>query len=351
MLRKICTAIIFVFTTFSLVYSQDSTKKGTFTLSGSADVYYRFNFNNARDSARVNNYTSFTNTQNSLELGMASLKGEYAIGKVDAVLDLGFGKRAQEFSYNDNGSLAAVKQLYLSYSPSDKVKFTMGKWGTHVGYEVLDAYLNRNYSMDYMFSYGPFFHTGLKMDVTLKSNVSFMVGIANPTDMSTASFAKKFALAQFHLASANGKIGGYLNYVGGKDQSDGVSNQVDLVVTGIVSDKFNIGYNGTVRSYKPEGIDGNAWWGSALYLNFDPTTRFGLTARGEYFSDTKGVAGFYNKIFDFTLSGNVRIDNLTIIPEIRLDSGKNPMFYKNDDKLDPTAKSTASFILAATYHF
>ena len=63
-------------------------------------------------------------------------------------------------------SLAAIKQAYLSYSPSAKVKFTMGKWFTHVGYEVPDAYLNRNYSMDYMFTYGPFFHTGIKMDVS-----------------------------------------------------------------------------------------------------------------------------------------------------------------------------------------
>ena len=43
----------------------------------------------------------------------------------------------------------------------------MGKWATHVGYELADAYLNRNYSMDYMFSYGPFSHTGLKADIGL----------------------------------------------------------------------------------------------------------------------------------------------------------------------------------------
>ncbi len=116
--------------------------------------------------------------------------------------------------------MAAIKQAYVSYAPSDKVKFTMGKWFTHVGYEVPDAYLNRNYSMDYMFSYGPFFHTGLKMDVTLNSNFGFMVGVANPTDLSTASFAKKNFIGQVHLATSNSKLNAYLNYVGGKDMSD-----------------------------------------------------------------------------------------------------------------------------------
>src|ERR1041385_7819698 len=193
MLRKfIAIAISMAF--FSPGFSQDSTKKGNLTINGSVDLYYRFNFQNAKDSLYTNNYTSFTNSHNSLELGMASVKADYAIGKVDGVLDLGFGRRAQEFSYNDTGTLAAVKQVYVSYAPSAKVKFTMGKWATHVGYELLDAYLNRNYSMDYMFSYGPFFHTGLKMDVTASKNFAFMIGVANPNDMTTASFAKKFIL-------------------------------------------------------------------------------------------------------------------------------------------------------------
>jgi Putative beta-barrel porin-2, OmpL-like. bbp2 len=334
------------------VYSQDSTKKGALTVTGSIDAYYRFDFNNAKDSGITNNKTSFTNSQNSFELGMASVKADYSIGKVDGVIDLGFGRRADEFSYNDGGStLAAVKQAYVSFAPSSKVKFTMGKWGTHVGYELLDAYLNRNYSMDYMFSYGPFFHTGLKMDVTVSPSFAFMLGVANPTDFSAASFAKKNFLAQIHAASPSGKVGGYLNYVGGKDLSDAMVNQIDLVLTGVVSSKFNIGLNGTVKSVKPSGGENDSWWGSAVYLNFDPTSIFGLTVRGEYFADKKGVAGLGTSVFDATISGNIHIDNLTIIPEFRIDAANDPIFYKNSDTGTPTSKGIGAFILGATYHF
>jgi len=348
--------------TAGIVRAQDSTsKKGNLTISGSADVYYRFNFHNAKDSGYTNNYTSFTNSHNSFELGMASIKADYAIGKVDGVIDLGFGRRAEEFSYTDgdldqgkNGfeTLAAVKQLYVSYAPSSKVKFTMGKWATHVGYELLDAYLNRNYSMDYMFSYGPFFHTGLKLDVTVNSNFGLMTGVANPTDFSTASFAKKNFLGQIHLATSDSKLGGYLNYVGGNDQSDAIINQFDAVITGIISSKFNISYNGTVKMVKPVGGDNDSWWGSALYLNFDPSSVVGITARGEYFGDKNGVAGFGTDIFDATLSLDIHIYNLTIIPEFRVDAAKDPIFFKKDDPSNaPSAKSTGSFILGATYHF
>jgi Putative beta-barrel porin-2, OmpL-like. bbp2 len=348
MLRKF---LIFFSAFASFLYSnaQDSTRKGNLSISGSVDAYYRYNFHNAKDSGYTNNYTSFTNSQNSFELGMASIKGDYSIGKVDGVLDLGFGKRAEEFSYNDTKTMAAIKQAYVSFAPSDKVKFTMGKWATHVGYELLDAYLNRNYSMDYMFSYGPFFHTGLKMDVTATKNIAFMVGVANPTDNTSASFAKKNFLGQVHLTSSDGKINGYVNYVGGKDLSDATINQFDAVLTATISSKFNVGYNGSVKSVKADGkSDSDSWWGSAVYLNYDPVSMFGLTLRGEYFNDEKGVAGFYNKIFDVTLSGNIRIDNLTIIPELRVDSGEEPMFYKNSGEL---VKSTGTFLLAATYHF
>ncbi len=107
---------------------------------------------------------------------MASIRADHSFGKAAATIDLGFGRRAEEFSYNDGESsagkngfitLAAVKQAYLSYAVTDHFKITAGKWATHIGYEVTDAYLNRNYSMDYMYSYGPFSHTGIRADVGL----------------------------------------------------------------------------------------------------------------------------------------------------------------------------------------
>ena len=350
-MKKLLISALLLFVCTDVLKAQDSTKTGNLSITGSVDGYYRYNFHNAKDSARTNNYTSFTNTHNSFELGMASLRVDYIIGKVQAVADLGFGTRAEEFSYNDEGTMAAIKQAFVSYSPSDKIKFTMGKWFTHVGYEVPDAYLNRNYSMDYMFSYGPFFHTGIKMDVTPNNNIGFMIGVANPTDFSTASFAKKNFLAQVHLVTSDSKLKAYLNYVGGKDMSDAMVNQFDAVITGTITSKFSIGYNGTIKSVEPDGGSSGSLWGSALYLNYDPSSVFGLTARGEYFGDKDGVAGFGTNVYDFTLSGNIHISNLTIIPEFRIDGAGDPIFYKNTDELLPSAKGSGSLILAVVFHF
>jgi hypothetical protein len=349
-------------------YSQDTTateqKSGVevagVKITGSVDVYYRYNFANAKDAGGnpvTNNYTSFTNTHNSFELGMASLQASHSFGKASVFADLGFGRRAEEFNYPDgesnadkNGftSLAAVKQLYLSYALSDNFKLTMGKWATHIGYELVDAYLNRNYSMSYMFSYGPFSHTGIKADIGLGGKSALMVGVANPTDQATTLSSRKYAIAQFSTGTSDDKVKAYVNYQGSYGGSYSLT-QFDLVLTGAISDKFSVGYDGTVQSVKPQYGGNDSWWGSALYLNLDPTSTFGITLRGEYFSNKKEVVTAPGtSIFDVTLSPNIKVGNLTIIPELRLDAAKDEVFIKNDGS--PT-KSTVSGILAATYHF
>jgi len=146
------------FSGITFFFSAYAQTDSALTISGSVDGYYRYNFANAKDLMETNSLTSFTSSHNSFELGMASVKVAYSKGKVGAVADLGFGKRASEFSYNEIGmdALSSIKQAYVWYAPSDKVKFSMGKWATHMGYELVDPQLNRNYSMSYMFSYGPF---------------------------------------------------------------------------------------------------------------------------------------------------------------------------------------------------
>jgi hypothetical protein len=326
--------------------AQDSTKTPepvkTTTITGSVDVYYRFNFANAKKSLVTNNATSFTNSHNSFELGMASVKVVHSFGKISGVIDLGFGSRAKEFSYNETGITQSVKQAYLTFAPSGKVTFTAGKFATHVGYELLDPQLNRNYSMSYMFSYGPFSHTGLKMDVALSSTAGFMIGVANPTDYISAPFANKFFLAQFHAGTANGKFTAYLNYVGGKDTSK--------IILSKITDKFGIGANGTVKFVKPNGVSSEKWGGAAIYLNVDPTDKFGFTVRGEKFWDKHNVTGYFGtNLYEVTATLNIKpVPGLMIMPELRLDGAKDNYFIKHDGT---GTKSTFSMLLAAVYSF
>lgn len=353
MLRKLL-APVFAMGIVTISFAQDSTSAEPLSITGSADVYYKYDFG----ESRTNTLTSFTQSHNRFELGMASVKLEHKTAKVDVIADLGFGKRAQDFSYNDEGILQSVKQLYVSYSPSSLVKFTAGSWATHVGYELADPQLNRNYSMSYMFTNGPFFHSGLKADFTLGKS-GLMVGIANPTDykyVPEGVVNKKFLLAQYSY-TGNDIFKVYLNYVGGKGVDTTKTNQFDLVLSSTLSDKFSLGFNGTLTNIQywdgAKNIDGQSWWGSALYLNADPSSKFGLTLRSEYFSDKNQLKIFTGtadgaKIFANTLSLNFKVDNLTIIPEFRIDNASEEIFIKKDGA--PT-KTAANVLVAAVYSF
>lgn len=335
-------------------FAQDSTK--LLTISGSVDAYYRYN------TGAGNGYTSFTKAQSSFALGMASVRADASAlsGKVTAVADLGFGSRAEEFSYYDyanKSTTSLIKQLYVTLNVSKDVKFTAGKWATHVGYELLDAPLNRNYSMSYMFTNGPFSHTGLKMDVTA-GPVGFMLGVANFIDETTSTTNVKTLLAQVSGGSKDGKLKAYLNYAGFFGSNTGANplalkslNQLDLVVTDAISSKFNIGFNATMQNRKQvvgaTTADGS-WYGFALYLNADPTAAVGLTLRSEYISDSKIIYFGTKNIFANTLSLNYKVGPFTLIPEIRFETAQSAIYTKNDGT---SSKSTATGLLAAVYKF
>lgn len=359
MLKKIAATAIIVSAYLQSATAQDSTK--TLVFSGGLDAYYRYNFSDNY----ANNNTSFTNSQSSFELGMASIRADATAlsGKVGATLDLGFGRRAEEFSYNDgptnvsgkNGfiSLSNVKQLFVSYAPSSALKFTFGKFGTHVGYELVDAQLNRNYSMSYMFTNGPFFHTGLKADITA-GPVGIMVGIANYTDQATATNNVKSVLGQLSGGTKNGKIKAYLNYVGAYGSNELAIpgalkslSQLDLVVTGTVSSKFSLGFNATVQS-RNNGVTSGSWWGAAGYFNADPSETIGLTLRSEYIGDSKLIYFGTKSIFANTLSLNYKVGPLVIIPELRFETAQTEIFAKKDGT---GSKSSVTGLLAATYKF
>jgi hypothetical protein len=335
------------------------------TITGSADMYYSYHTNKLNAG-----YTSFTTAQDQITLGMATVKLEDKTSKMDMVADLGFGPRAEQFDYTDQnnnggGILQAIKQLYISYSPNAVVKFTGGTWATHIGYEVMDAYANRNYSMSYMFTNGPFSHTGLRADFTVGKS-GFMIGVANPTDWRQVPSNyqnNKNMIAQYSW-SPKDAFHLYLNYVGGRDTGDNSVHQYDLVFTDKVNGLFSWGGNGTynhsttapgnasVPPYTTGGVSRD-WYGAAIYLNLDPKPWFGLTLREEYFSDKDGVKlALPGSIVASTLSANFKVDGFIFIPELRYDAANVALFpEKQSDGTITGTKGDFSILLAAVYSF
>lgn len=327
---------VFLFMSLLSKAQTDSAKEPA--ASTSYTIYFDGYFKSDFSKQSTNNKTSFTNSNQSVQLGMASIKLDHTNGNFAGTVDLGLGKRAQEFSYNDNGVAQAIKQAYISYAPMSGLKITAGKWATHIGYELLDAYSNRNYSMSYGFSYGPFFHTGFRADIALGGKSAMMIGFAQPTDFVSSSSPDKMLIAQFSTSSKNDVLKAFLNYQGGKDKS-----QFDLVLNGVVSSQVGINYDGTIAN-----ISGKNWTSNAVYVNYDPSAKFGFTLRSEYFNDSKNAVGVGTSIFQNTFSANIHFSKLTLIPEIRFDNAKDKIFFNTNNNLNQYA---GNFLVAAVYKF
>jgi hypothetical protein len=333
----LCSAPILLIAQSEETPAAEETKL-PFEISGFVDVYYMAAFN---DMAFP---TSFTEEFNSFSLGMANVAISKNSGKVGFLADIALGPRAEVANGFSGTSLSAIKQLYVTYAPNDAISFTLGNFGTHVGYEIIDAPGNLNYSTSYMFSNGPFYHTGLKMDVALSDNFGFMVGLFDDTDSKMDFVPGKHIGLQ--LSYSDDATGIYLNYIAGRDQEEtdfdpeAKSSQFDLTATFQATEKFGLGLNATTKNVKIMGVGDYSWSGAALYANLAITEGFTLAARGEYISDQDGLimGATDGSILGLTLSGNIHLGDLTIIPEFRTDSG-------------PEMDDIAGFILAAVYSF
>lgn len=332
-----------VFITFaqdSIPASEEAPKK-KFSVSGSADAYFRQNIGAPNGSEAIAPGTSFANG-NGFSIGMANVILAYEGAKVGAVADLVYGPRGEEAVFGSTPSNNIVNQLYVYWNVSDKVTLTFGNFNTFLGYEVISPTGNFNYSTSYMFSYGPFSHTGLKLDYAINDDWSLMGAIMNDNDLTDFNPTNNYT-----LGAQVGFKGTYLNFLYGPQF------QVDLTTGFDITDSFYLGLNST---YYVDNDSDASFYGVAIYPQLKTSESFVLGFRAEYFGEGKGgvgAIGGYDEdgdanAFEFTLTGNYAIGDLMIIPEFRIDTTSEDTFV-NDD-FEPTG-SLASFLIAAVYKF
>ncbi|GAL66010.1 hypothetical protein JCM19301_575 [Jejuia pallidilutea] len=326
------------------IFAQEEAVEPKFSISGSIDAYYRANLTAPNDENAIAPGSSFANLPG-FALGMANVIMSYEGEKVGFVADLVFGPRGTDAifaspMYSATGDI--VNQLYAYWNVSESVTLTMGNFNTFLGYEVISPTANFNYSTSYLFSYGPFSHTGLKADIALSDDFSLMLGVFNDTDLTEFNPTGDYA-----FGAQLGYSGQYLNFL-----LDPSFTEIDFTGGFDVSDSFFLGIN---AAYLTVEDDGGSFAGAALYPQLATSDNFTIGLRGEYFTETDffGAIGASDadgdsSVFALTLTGSLEIDNLTIKPEIRLDSASEEAFIDNDLA---GSKSLGSFVLAAIYSF
>lgn len=319
---------------------EEAEESKKFTISGSVDAYYRTNLTAPNDEDAIAPGSSFANLPG-FSLGMANVIAAWEGEKVGFVGDLVFGPRGTDAvfaspMYSATGNI--INQLYVYWNVSDKVTLTFGNWNTFLGYEVISPVANFNYSTSYLFSYGPFSHTGLKANFDLGNEWSAMVAVMNPTDLTEFNPTGDYA-----VGAQLGYSGQFLNFV----YSQG-GFEIDYTGGFDLSEEFYLGLNGAYYDN-----DGTGFAGVALYPQYKTSENFTLGMRAEYFMESGDYGAIGTGLEDssvlaLTLTGSATIGDLTLKPELRLDNASDDAFINTD--LEAT-KSLASFLLAAVYAF
>ena len=320
------TALV-AFLVFGGMTSAQAQEEPTFSVSGTVDSYYR--------SSEYAPGTSFANL-NGFSLGMANIVLSYEGEKHGFVADLVYGPRGADAVFNSVGSSNIVNQLYVYYNVSDSFTLTLGNFNTFLGYEVISPVGNFNYSTSYMFSYGPFSHTGLKADIALSDDVSLMLAVLNSTD-----YTESQPVGDDYMFGAQlGLYGQYINFLSG-----GASNASQIDFTGgiDITDSFFLGVNAT--SYEDDDLK---FSGVALYPQVALSDTFTLGGRFEAFTENGALGAFGDgDNTSITLTGSFTSGNMTIKPEFRVDTASDAYYMDADGATD----SLSSFVLAAIYSF
>jgi hypothetical protein len=312
-------------------------------------------------------------------LGMVNLVAAYQGEKVGFVADVVFGPRGQAAVFGTASGQAIINQMFAYYKLSDGVTLNMGQFNTFLGYEVISPAVNFHYSTSYLFSWGPFNHTGLRADFDFGGGMVGKLAVMNPTDIVEFNPVNTYTLgAQIGKTSDAGGV--WLNFLYGDQDgkldedvdpdgtvSAGTLFQADLTLGYNLSETFYLGANASYQTTGEGervngsnvvdlGNDASSFFGVALYPKLTLSENFALGLRAEYFAIKEGHLGIIGldndgagDVIEVTLSGNYKVGGFTFIPEVRIDKTSEDSFFKDDSSDLKDMMATVN--LAAVYKF
>jgi hypothetical protein len=321
-------------------------------------------YNSNRPGTGSSSYRVFDFIDNSFNLDVAELVVQIAPTKPNDAgfrIDFAAGNSVPQISKSQDQTVAQfdLQQLFVSYiAPvGSGLRFDMGKYTTHMGYEVIEGYdgYNDNYSRSILFGYAiPFTHTGVKASYAFSSKVAAMLEVVNGWDLVRDNNHSKSVGAQISLTPV-APLNILLNWIGGPEVANDnhtKRNVFDVVATFKPSGVLTLGLNGDYgmedgTSVVEPGSDAH-WKGVAGYATFAVTRKFSLSLRGETFHDEDGVrlgTGTKATLSEGTLTPTFKFtDHVLLRGEVRYDSANQPILTKRATLADKQTTVSANVI-------
>lgn len=358
--------------------TSDST--GTITINGTIDTYYHKSFDRLESAPR----TSFANLPG-FSLGMVNVVVEYAGKKTGVVADLVIGPRGADAIFHaplyknasGGGSSHLINQMYMYFNATDRIRVNVGQFNTFLGYEMISPSKNLNYSTSYIFSFGPFNHTGIWTDLQFERGWSAKLALMNPADYTEYNPFNSYTVGgqlsrkgEKGIANFNATYGDPDGNLQKTDSLGSISSgnalQLDFSGSLKMTEKYFVGISSTYRSvsFGEQKIsdtdrlilEKSGFYGFALYQNIALKENQSIALRTEYFVEFHGGVGALNaynvsggaSVFAVTLSGNFRKSNLCFIPELRVDKLSSQSFTHVSNGKFKSSLSTVNLAVVYT---
>jgi len=330
-----------------------------------AFVSSAYQYNSNRPASGTSSYRVFDYNDNSFNLDVAEVVVQLAATKPNDAgfrVDLTGGSSIPQTAKSQDQTVAQfdLQQMFASYiAPlGSGLRFDIGKYVTHLGYEVIEGYdgYNDNYSRSILFGYAiPFTHTGVKASYAFSSKAAAMVEVVNGWDLVHDNNRSKSVGAQLTLTPA-APLSVLLNWIGGPElpnDNHTMRKVFDLVATFKPTSVLTLGVNGDYGSEEGTsrvnpGSDAK-WKGIAGYATIALTNKFALGLRGETLHDDGGTRlGTDSKavLSEFTFTPAFRFTNHAVLRgEVRYDKANQAILVREESMSSNQTTVGMNFII------
>ncbi|KGE12552.1 porin [Sphingobacterium deserti] len=267
------------------------------TISGYAEAYYSYDFNNPLNNSRPS-FVYSHNRNNEVSINLAFIKAAYNTENVRANLALATGSYMNANYAAEPGVLKNIFEANVGIRISEKHNLWIdaGVFPSHLGFESAIGKDNWTLTRSLSADNSPYYETGAKISYTSPTGKWFFSGlllngwqrIQRIDGNTTPSFGHQIVYKPDKKLTLNSS-----SFIG-SDKADTVRRMRyfhNLYATYQISNTFGItaGFDIGLEQTEKGSSDYNTWYTPVLLAKYVSSPRLSLIARAEYYQDKKGV--------------------------------------------------------------
>jgi Putative beta-barrel porin-2, OmpL-like. bbp2 len=314
----------------------------------------------ASSTSRFNNPITFNDHANAYQLNQVWLGATKAIDTSKKEVQFGYNfsmlygqdyrftlprglfseqvQDARQFGYD---LVYHYGEVFLPNLGGEGTTMRVGRWGTHCGYEVIDAVNTPFLSKSYNFQYNPFTHTGVNFYTQINESWSMQNGVVTGSDVWIDPAARATYIGSLKYAPKDGKGSIAFNTVIGPaeflaNENFTHYNVYNLLGTYNVSDKLTYVMDATLGHADGfTGVGSATWIGVANYFIYKVSDKVTSNFRIELFNDEKGVRTGFEGLYTAATYGLTVApkDWMLIRPFVRYDYNSESRPFEGDPDL------------------